>query len=106
MTKVGSRVEAGPRSKEIVELEQRHMAPGLQSFALYSGLAMARGEGSRIYDADGNAYIDFIAGIAVGSVGHCHPALREGAAGAGEPAHLRELHDGGPREVSRVFSEA
>ena len=83
MNRVGSRVEAGPRSKDIVELEQRHMAPGLQSFALYSGLAMARGEGSRIYDADGNAYIDFIAGIAVGSVGHCHPhyvkALQEQA---------------------------
>ena len=49
------------------------MAPGLQSFALYSGLAMARGEGSRLYDEDGKDYIDFIAGIAVGSVGHCHP---------------------------------
>ena len=70
---VKNRLEVGPRSQEIVALEQRHMAPGLQSFALYSGLAMARGQGSRIYDADGNAYIDFIAGIAVGSVGHCHP---------------------------------
>jgi 4-aminobutyrate aminotransferase/(S)-3-amino-2-methylpropionate transaminase len=78
------RIEVGPRSQEIVELEQRHMAPGLQSFALYSGLAMAQGRGSHIYDEDGNAYIDFIAGIAVGSVGHCHPhyvkALQEQAA--------------------------
>jgi 4-aminobutyrate aminotransferase-like enzyme len=49
------------------------MAPGLQSFALYSGLAMARGRGSRLFDEDGNSYIDFIAGIAVGSIGHCHP---------------------------------
>jgi 4-aminobutyrate aminotransferase-like enzyme len=49
------------------------MAPGLQSFALYSGLAIASGSGSRLYDEDGNTYIDFIAGIAVGSVGHCHP---------------------------------
>jgi 4-aminobutyrate aminotransferase-like enzyme len=67
------RNEVGPRSRRVVEQEQRHMAPGLQSFALYSGLAMARGAGSRLYDEDGNAYIDFIAGIAVGSVGHCHP---------------------------------
>jgi 4-aminobutyrate aminotransferase-like enzyme len=78
------RLEVGPRSKEIVALEARHMAPGLQSFALYAGLAMARGEGSRIYDEDGNGYVDFIAGIAVGSVGHCHPhyvrALQEQAA--------------------------
>jgi len=81
---VGKRLEVGERSKEIVELESRHMAPGLQSFALYAGLAMARGEGSRLFDADGNSYIDFIAGIAVGSVGHCHPhyvkALQEQAA--------------------------
>ncbi|HEY3204814.1 MAG TPA: aspartate aminotransferase family protein [Thermoanaerobaculia bacterium] len=78
------RNEVGPRSRRIVDMESLHMAPGLQSFALYSGLAMARGEGSRIIDEDGNAYIDFIAGIAVGSVGHCHPhyvrALQEQAA--------------------------
>lgn len=49
------------------------MAPGLQSIALYSGLAMARGSGCTLIDEDGNQYIDFIAGIGVGSVGHCHP---------------------------------
>ena len=65
--------EPGPRSRQIVEQEQRHMAPGLQSFAQYAGVAMARGEGSMLYDEDGNEYIDFIAGIGVGSVGHCHP---------------------------------
>ena len=63
----------GPRSLKIVEQEQRYMAPGLQSIALYSGLAMAEGRGSTLVDADGNEYIDFIAGIGVGSVGHCHP---------------------------------
>jgi 4-aminobutyrate aminotransferase/(S)-3-amino-2-methylpropionate transaminase len=67
------RNEVGPRSRRITELESLHMAPGLQSFAIYSGLAMARGQGSRLYDEDGNSYVDFIAGIAVGSVGHCHP---------------------------------
>jgi 4-aminobutyrate aminotransferase/(S)-3-amino-2-methylpropionate transaminase len=65
--------EIGPRSREIVAREQRHIAPGYQSFALYSGLAMARGSGCTLWDEDGNEYIDFIAGIAVGSVGHCHP---------------------------------
>jgi 4-aminobutyrate aminotransferase/(S)-3-amino-2-methylpropionate transaminase len=65
--------EPGPRSRQIVEREQRHMAPGLQSFAQYAGLAMARGAGAMLYDEDGNEYIDFIAGIGVGSVGHCHP---------------------------------
>jgi 4-aminobutyrate aminotransferase-like enzyme len=73
VTSVKKRNAVGPRSKSIFGDEGRHMAPGLQSFALYSGLAMARGRGSRLFDEDGNEYIDFIAGIAVGSVGHCHP---------------------------------
>ncbi len=63
----------GPRSQRIVAQEQQHVAPGLQSMALYSGLAMARGSGSTLIDEDGSEYIDFIAGIGVGSVGHCHP---------------------------------
>jgi len=67
------RREIGPQSKRIVAEEQRHMSPGLQSFALSAGVAMARGEGSMLFDEDGNEYIDFIAGIGVGSVGHCHP---------------------------------
>src|SRR6267142_1472549 len=63
----------GPRSREIVAREHAHLAPGSQSFSLQAGLAMARGRGSILIDEDGNEYIDFIAGIAVGSVGHCHP---------------------------------
>jgi 4-aminobutyrate aminotransferase/(S)-3-amino-2-methylpropionate transaminase len=63
----------GPRSKRIVEEEQRHMSPGLQSIALYSRLAIAQGTGCTLIDEDGNRYIDFVAGIGVGSVGHCHP---------------------------------
>jgi 4-aminobutyrate aminotransferase-like enzyme len=71
--KVLKKNEVGPKSKQIFARESRHMAPGLQSIALYSGLAMARGRGTRLYDEDGNEYIDFVAGIGVGSVGHCHP---------------------------------
>ena len=68
-----ARREVGPRSRAIVAREQQHVAPGLQSFALYAGFAVARGEGCSLIDEDGNEYIDFIAGIGVGSVGHCHP---------------------------------
>lgn len=67
----------GPRSRELFARESVHMAPGLQSIALYSGLAMASGRGTRLYDEDGNDYIDFVAGIGVGSVGHCHPHFVE-----------------------------
>jgi acetylornithine/N-succinyldiaminopimelate aminotransferase len=34
-----------------------------------------RGEGVRLWDAEGNEYLDFLAGISVSSVGHCHPAV-------------------------------
>ena len=67
------RREVGPRSRAIVAQERRHLAPGAQGFSLYAGLAMARGVDCTLIDEDGNEYIDFIAGIAVGSVGHCHP---------------------------------
>jgi acetylornithine/N-succinyldiaminopimelate aminotransferase len=34
-----------------------------------------RGEGTRLWDADGAEYLDFLAGISVVQIGHCHPAL-------------------------------
>jgi predicted acetylornithine/succinylornithine family transaminase len=37
-------------------------------------LTFVRGEGTTLYDADGRAYLDFLAGIAVVGLGHCHPA--------------------------------
>ena len=36
-----------------------------------------RGEGSRLWDSEGKEYLDFLAGISVCSVGHCHPAVVE-----------------------------
>ena len=36
-----------------------------------------RGEGTRLWDADGNEYLDFLAGISVVQLGHSHPALVE-----------------------------
>jgi acetylornithine/N-succinyldiaminopimelate aminotransferase len=40
-------------------------------------LALARGEGSKVWDVDGGEYLDLIGGIAVSSLGHAHPALVE-----------------------------
>ena len=37
--------------------------------------AMIRGEGCRLWDADGHEYLDFLSGIAVCALGHCHPAV-------------------------------
>ena len=36
-------------------------------------LTLVRGSGTRVWDDQGNAYLDFSSGIAVSSLGHCHP---------------------------------
>lgn len=38
-------------------------------------IVMARGEGCWVYDLDGNKYLDFVGGVAVNGLGHCHPAI-------------------------------
>ncbi|MGW5422977.1 acetylornithine transaminase [Streptomyces sp. NPDC003943] len=38
-------------------------------------LPLVRGEGARVWDADGNEYLDFVGGIAVNALGHAHPAV-------------------------------
>jgi predicted acetylornithine/succinylornithine family transaminase len=40
-------------------------------------LAITRGEGCTLWDADGKEYLDCFAGIAVANLGHCHPAVTE-----------------------------
>ncbi|MEV7343565.1 acetylornithine transaminase [Streptomyces sp. NPDC093544] len=40
-------------------------------------LPLVRGEGTRLWDADGKEYLDFVGGIAVNALGHAHPAIVE-----------------------------
>lgn len=40
-------------------------------------IEFSKGEGSWLYDTDGNAYLDALAGIAVCSLGHCHPKITQ-----------------------------
>lgn len=54
--------------------------------------AMVKGRGCRLWDADGREYLDFLAGIAVCSLGHCHPAVTEAISRqAGELVHVSNL---------------
>ncbi len=68
-----SEYSAGPLSKALFDEEQRYIAPGLQSIALFSQLAMESGEGCVLRDVDGREYLDFVAGIGVASIGYSHP---------------------------------
>jgi acetylornithine/succinyldiaminopimelate/putrescine aminotransferase len=51
-----------------------------------------RGEGTRLWDAEGNEYLDFLAGLAVTSLGHAHPAVTEAISEqAGKLVHVSNL---------------
>jgi acetylornithine aminotransferase len=55
-------------------------------------LAISRGQGCRVWDADGREYLDLIAGIAVSALGHAHPAIVEAVSRqVAEVAHTSNL---------------
>jgi 4-aminobutyrate aminotransferase len=60
----------GPRAKALVERDRKVLSP---SYTRDYPLVVSRGEGAIIEDVDGNRFLDFNAGIAVVSTGHCHP---------------------------------
>ncbi|MBI5366406.1 MAG: aspartate aminotransferase family protein [Planctomycetes bacterium] len=63
----------GPKSLALFETEQKFISPGLQRMSLLAKLAISHGKGATLTDLDGNTYVDFIAGVAVASIGHSHP---------------------------------
>jgi acetylornithine aminotransferase len=69
-------------------------------------IALARGEGCRVWDVDGREYLDLIAGIAVSCLGHAHPAL-VGAVSrqVGTLAHTSNLaiHEPGVQLAERLL---
>ncbi|MFA6316614.1 MAG: aspartate aminotransferase family protein [Elusimicrobiota bacterium] len=65
--------EAGPKCRAVFQEEQKHLAPGLQSFALFSQIAIKSGKGVTLTDEDDKTYLDFLAGIGVASLGYSHP---------------------------------
>lgn len=71
-----------------------------------------RGEGSRLWDQQGREYIDFAGGIAVNSLGHCHPVLVNALKEQGEKLwHLSNIYTNEPalklakKLVERTFAD-
>ncbi|MDB4954300.1 MAG: 4-aminobutyrate aminotransferase [Myxococcales bacterium] len=67
----------GPKSQALRVREDSHLAPGAQGYALSAGIVVDKAQGTTITDVDGNEFIDFIGGIAVGALGHSHPVWVE-----------------------------
>ena len=72
-------------------LQKRFAAAFMPNYGVPS-VAITRGQGCRVTDADGREYLDLIAGIAVSSLGHAHPALVEAVSRqVAEVAHTSNL---------------
>jgi predicted acetylornithine/succinylornithine family transaminase len=73
---------------ELRALEREHLVPAYARLPV----AFVRGRGARLWDADGVEYLDFQTGLAVNSLGHCHPRVVEAVrAQAGELLHVGNL---------------
>jgi len=60
----------GPKARAVIERDARTMS---QNYRKDYPLVVDHAKGPVVVDADGNRYLDFAAGIAVASTGHCHP---------------------------------
>src|SRR5215469_1208280 len=76
---------------ESAALQKRFEAALMPNYGI-PPVAIARGQGSRVWDADGRQYLDLIAGIAVSALGHAHPAIVEAvSAQVAKVAHTSNL---------------
>jgi 4-aminobutyrate aminotransferase / (S)-3-amino-2-methylpropionate transaminase / 5-aminovalerate transaminase len=68
-----AKTETPSQTQALFQQEQEFIAPGVQTIALLSHLAIARGNGATLTDLDGRTYLDLNAGVSVASLGHAHP---------------------------------
>jgi len=88
---------------DYVEFEQQFLMPTYKRQPLF----IARGQGMKVWDDRGREYLDFLGGIAVDIIGHCHPAVvaavREQV---GTLIHTSNLYYTGPQlDVARFLVE-
>lgn len=90
------------KTEALQERWQRAMMPNYGT----PPVALDHGRGVYVWDVDGRRYLDFIAGIAVSSLGHAHPAIVEAVRGqVGRLAHTSNLfvHDPGVTLAERLL---
>ncbi|MFT4834221.1 MAG: acetylornithine/N-succinyldiaminopimelate aminotransferase [Flavobacteriaceae bacterium] len=83
-------------TKELHEIDSKHYLPTFRRYPL----AFKKGAGSRLWDMEGNEYIDALAGIAVNNVGHAHPKVADAIAKqAHELIHISNFYLSEPQMV-------
>ena len=90
-------------SAEIYALSENYIAPTYSRFPL----ALVKGSGVKVWDADGNEYLDCLAGIAVCNLGHCHPRVSAAISGqASQLMHVSNLYHIEPQaQLAKILCE-
>src|SRR5262249_20120865 len=82
-------------TKTLLEWSAKYHTP---NYGARAPIVLVRGDGVRVWDSEGREYLDFGAGIAVTSLGHCHPrvtgAIQEAAATL---LHVSNLYHSAPQ---------
>lgn len=77
------------KTEEIVALHDNYL---MNTYRRYP-IAVVKGEGTKVWDADGKEYLDFLGGIAVNVLGHCHPIVVDAIiAQVKELVHISNLY--------------
>jgi 4-aminobutyrate aminotransferase len=97
----------GPNAKRVVEEDAKWVSP---SYTRDYPLVAKRGYGAMVEDVDGNVFLDFAAGIAVCSTGHCHPdvvaAVQKQAAELLHMSGTDFYYEGMPKLASKLSAIA
>lgn len=88
---------------EIIELTGKHIANTYNRYPV----AMVKGLGTRVWDADGREYLDFTSGLAVCNLGHCHPNVVAALKAQAETLiHISNLYHIGPQaELAKLLTD-
>lgn len=70
--KLAPQIKLGPKGQALIERDHQVVSP---SYPRGYPFVMDHGKGTEVWDADGNRFLDFAAGIAVVSTGHSHPQV-------------------------------
>jgi predicted acetylornithine/succinylornithine family transaminase len=81
-------------NKQIIARDHKAIQPTYARFPV----ALVKGKGAQVWDADGKRYLDFMCGISVSNLGHAHPALTKAiSAQAAKLSHCGNLFYQGPQ---------
>ncbi|MFL6542952.1 MAG: aspartate aminotransferase family protein [Chthoniobacterales bacterium] len=93
------------QQKSLFDDEQEFIAPGLQTIALLSQLAIDHGNGCTLTDVNGRTYLDLNAGVSVASLGHAHPRHVAALTGQLKQVSVGSFTSAARAELVRLIAE-